>query len=181
MFGKTIEEHVHNMHGILKQCQGTGLKLNPEKCFVKQDEIRFYDVVCGKEGIQPDPSNKGSALKQMSPARRLELQTFLGLPNYMNPFIPNLSALTASLKEPQKGNYQFHWSPAHQEAYGTVKDSVSNEVTLTYFDPRKEVILQVDASLKGLGVTLTLENRPVAFASKSSLMWRPDTQTSESF
>ena len=36
-----------------------------EKCFVKQEKIRFYGVVCGKEGIQPDPS-KVSALKQVS-------------------------------------------------------------------------------------------------------------------
>ena len=167
VFGKTIEEHDRNMHGMLERCQGTGLKLNPEKCFVKQEKIRFYGIVCGKEGIQPDPS-KVSALKQMSsPTGRQELQTFLGLANYMGPFIPNLSALTAPLRELLKGNYQFQWSSAHQEAYEKVKDSVSNEVTLTYFDPRKEIILQVDASLKGLGATLIQENKPVAFASKS--------------
>ena len=167
VFGKTIEDHDRNMHGMLERCQGTGLKLNPEKCFVKQEKIRFYGVVCGKEGIQPDP-DKVSALKQMSPpTSRQDLQTFLGLANYMSPFIPNLSALTAPLRELLKGNYQFHLSPAHQEAYEKVKDSVSNEVTLTYFDPRKEIILQVDASLKGLGATLIQDNKPVAFASKS--------------
>lgn len=167
MFGKTIEERDRNMHVMLERCQGTGLKLNPEKCFVKQEEIRFYGVVCGKEGIQPDPS-KVSALKQMSsPTSRQELQTFLGLANYLSPFIPNLSALTASLRELLKGNYQFHCSSARQEAYEKVKDSHSNEVTLTYFDPRREIILQVDALLKGLGATLIQENTSVAFASKS--------------
>lgn len=48
-----------------------------------------------------------------------------------------------------------------------VKDSVSDKVTLTYFNPRKGIILQVDNSLKGLGATLIHENKPVAFASKS--------------
>ncbi len=38
--------------------------------------------------------------------------------------------------------------------------------SLTYFDPRKQIILQVDALLKGLGATLVQEHRPVAFASK---------------
>ena len=134
---------------------------------MKQEKIRFYGVVCGKEGIQPDPS-KVSALKQMSsPTRLQELQTFLGLANYMSLFIPNLSALTAPLRELLKANYQFHWSPGHQEAYRKVKDSVNYEVTLAFFDPRKEIILQADASLKGLGATPIQENKPVAFTSKS--------------
>ncbi|KAL9967831.1 hypothetical protein ACROYT_G026128 [Oculina patagonica] len=167
VFGKTTEEHDRNMHAMLKRCQETGLKLNPEKCFVKQEKIKFYGVVCGKEGIQPDPS-KVSALKQMSsPTSRQELQTFLGLANYMGPFIPNLSSLTAPLRELLKEKYLFQWSLAHQDAFEKVKDSVSNEVTLTYFDPRKEIILQVDASLKGLGAALMQDSKPVAFASKA--------------
>jgi len=130
-------------------------------------EIRFYGGVCSQDGIQSDP-NKISALKQMSaPTSRQELQTFLGLANYMGPFIPNLSTLTAPLRELLKESHQFDRSPAHQEAYNKVKDSISSEVTLTYFDPKKEIILQVDASLKGLGAALLQGNKPVAFASKA--------------
>ena len=167
VFGKTIEKLDRNMHGMLKRCQDTGLKLNPDKCFVKEEKIRFYGVVCGQNGIQPDPG-KISALKQMSaPTNRQELQTFLGLANYMGSFIPNLSTLTAPLRELLKESCHFDWSPAHQEAYNKVKDSISGEVTLTYFDPKKEITLQVDASLKGLGAALLQDNKPVAFASKA--------------
>ena len=167
VFGKSSEEHDRNMHGMLRRCQDTGLKLNPDKCFVKQEKIRFYGVVCSQDGIQPDP-NKISALKQMSaPTSRQELQTFLNLANYMGPFILNLSTLTVPLRELLKGSHQFDWSPAHQEAYNNIKDSISSEVTLTYFDPKKEITLQVDASLKGLGAVLLQDNKPVAFASKA--------------
>jgi len=79
---KTSEENDRNMRGMLRRCQDTGLKLNPDKCFVKQEKIRFYGVVCSQGGIQPDPK-KMSALKQMSaPTSGQELQTFLGLANY---------------------------------------------------------------------------------------------------
>ena len=97
-----------------------------------------------------------------APTSRQELQTFLGLANYMGPFIPNLSTLTAPLRELLKENHQFVWSPAHQEAYNKIKDSISST-----FDPRKEITLQVDASLKGRGAVLLQDNKPVAFASKA--------------
>ena len=152
---------------MLNRCIGTGLKLNPDKCFVKQEKIKFYGVICGQDGVQPDPG-KVSALKQMSSAtNRQELQTFLGLGNYMGPFIPNLSTLTAPLRELLKEDNRFKWYAAHQESFNKIKDSISNEITLTYFDPMKETILQVDASMKGLGAALTQDRKPVAFASKA--------------
>ena len=46
------------------------------------------------------------------------------------------------------------------------KDSISSEFTLTYFDP-KEITIQVEASLKGLGAVLLQDNKPVTFASKA--------------
>ena len=82
VFGKTAEEHDGNLNGMMERCQNTGLKLNPEKCFIKQKQIKFYGVICNEEGIKPDPS-KVSVLKQMTkPRDRRELQTFLGLATY---------------------------------------------------------------------------------------------------
>ena len=87
--------------------------------------------------------------------------------NYMGPFIPNLSSLTAPLRELVTEKSSFCWNATYQEALDKVKDSISKEVTLTYFDPKKPIVLQVDASLKGLGATLLQDNKPVAFASKA--------------
>ena len=39
--------------------------------------------------------------------------------------------------------------------------------SLTYFNPMKETILQVDACIKGLGAALTQDRKPLAFASKA--------------
>ncbi|KAK3728042.1 hypothetical protein QZH41_004796 [Actinostola sp. cb2023] len=101
------------------------------------------------------------------PANSQELQTFLGLANYMGQFIPNLSTLTAPLRELVKQKYSFTWNATYQEALDKIKDSISNEITLTYFDPKKETVLQVDASTKGLGAALLQDDKPVAFASKA--------------
>lgn len=112
-FEKTHEEHNRNMHGMLGRCLDTGLNLNPVNCFVKHEEMRFYGVVFSQGRIQPDPNNI-SALKEMSsPTSLQELQTLLGLANYMGPFTPNLRTLAAPLGELLKESHQFDWSSAH--------------------------------------------------------------------
>ena len=159
--------HDANMHGMISRCKETGLKLNPHKCFIKEDQIIFYGLICTKDGIQPDPS-KVSALKQMEPpANKQEVQTFLGIANYMSPFIPNLSTLTAPLRELITDKTPFCWNATYQQAPDKIKESISNKVTLTYFDSSKPILLQVDASLQGLGAALLQDDKPVAFASKA--------------
>ena len=75
--GKTAEEHDRNLHNMMSRCQNTGLRLNPDKCFIKQEKIKFYGLICGPDGIQPDP-DKVTALKQMAPpTSSKELQAFL--------------------------------------------------------------------------------------------------------
>ena len=91
--------HDNHLHGMLTRCRNTGLKLNPDKCKIKQKKIKFHGVICGEDGVQPDPS-KVSALKQMAPpTSKQELQAFLGLATYMGPFISGLSTLKAPLRQ----------------------------------------------------------------------------------
>ena len=167
IFGKSEQDHDHHLHGMLARCRNTGLKLNLDKCKIKQTKIKFYGVICGEKGVQPDPS-KVSALKQMAPpTNKHEVQTFLGLATYMGPFISGLSTLTAPLRELVKENSVFDWSPTHQQAFNAIKNAIKAEATLAYYDPTKEVILQVDASSTGLGAALLKDKKPIAFASKA--------------
>ena len=53
------------------------------------------------------------------------------------------------------------------KAFDSVKNLISRDTILSYYDRTKPVILQVDASHKGIGVALVQENRPIAFASKA--------------
>ena len=168
IFGKSEQEHDRHLHDMLTRCRSTGLKLNPDKCKIKQRKIKFYGVICGEDGVQPDPS-KVSALKNLAPPTTTqELQTFLGLVTYMGPFISSLSTLTAPLRDLVKGNSVFDWNPAHQQAFDAIKNAISAETTLAYYDPAKEVTLQVDASMAGLGAALLQDKKPIAFASKAS-------------
>ena len=54
---------------------------------------------------------------------------------------------------------------------------ISEDTTLAFYNPKKEVTIQVDASMKGLGPTLIQEGKPVAFASKALQIQKHAMQT----
>ena len=85
----------------------------------------------------------------------------------MAPFAPNLSQHTATLRELLKNDADFQWTPSHETAFQKIKRLICKEITLSYFDPRAETQVQVDASSHGLGAVLLQNGRPIAFASKS--------------
>ncbi|GFS26773.1 transposon Ty3-I Gag-Pol polyprotein [Elysia marginata] len=165
--GKTEKEHDENLRKMIQRCEETGLKLNPDKCKIKQEQIKFYGVICCAQGLKPDPEKVKSLQSMKAPENIKELQSFLGLTTYMSPFIPNSSSRTAPLRELLLKSSNFEWTPNHEKVFKDIKDSISKEVTLAYFDPDKPITVQVDASMKALGASLIQEGKPVAFACKA--------------
>ena len=55
----------------------------------------------------------------------------------------------------------------HEKQFNIIKQSISSTATLRYFNTRKPVTLQVDASKIRLGAVILQDGEPVAFASKA--------------
>ncbi|GBM45606.1 Retrovirus-related Pol polyprotein from transposon gypsy [Araneus ventricosus] len=64
-------------------------------------------------------------------------------------------------------NVSFRWSKEQEKAFQSIKMLVTTTPVLGYYDPNKEVTIQVDASKNGLGATLMQEGKPAMFASRS--------------
>ena len=45
IFGQNEEDHDANLHAMMKRCKEAGIKLNPDKCFMKKDSIKFYGIM----------------------------------------------------------------------------------------------------------------------------------------
>ena len=56
---------------------------------------------------------------------------------------------------------------ACEVAYQCCKEELSKNITLPYFNPKVSMILQTDASKKGLGAVLLQNSKPVMFASRA--------------
>eukprot|EP00057_Strongylocentrotus_purpuratus_P014994 XP_011669468.1 PREDICTED: uncharacterized protein LOC105440709 [Strongylocentrotus purpuratus] len=167
VFGKSEAEHDQNLHHLMSKAVKYGLQFNSGKCSIKVNQISFFGMIYDADGVHPDP-HKVEAIKSMSPPEnKSQLREFLGMITYLSPFIPNLSAQTASLRGLLKQDAEFQWTPTHQSAFNDLRDKVCHDATRAYFDVNKPTVLQVDASLQGLGATLLQDGKGIAFASKA--------------
>ena len=101
------------------------------------------------------------------PQNKPDLQRFLGMVNFIAPHLPNLSLLTAPLRDQLEKTNIWQWDADHQSIFEKTKQLVSTNICLQYYDSTAEVQLEVDASIKGLGATLIQNKQLVAFACKS--------------
>ena len=102
-----------------------------------------------------------------------QLQSFLGMVNYMGTFIPNLSHHTELLRAMLKKDNIFHWEEQQTRSFQQVKTLIvkANTTPLRYYDRNLQVTVQADTSLRGLGACLIQKHKgkdqPITFASNS--------------
>ena len=78
-----------------------------------------------------------------------------------------MSENTATLRELLRQDTEFTWNESYDAAFHCIKQLITVDVTLRYYDVTRPVEIQVDASLCGLGAALVQDCKPVAFASKA--------------
>ncbi|RUS85701.1 hypothetical protein EGW08_006577 [Elysia chlorotica] len=167
VYGKTQAEHDKNLLNLMEVAKKHGLVFNSKKCFIGQESITFFGLEWSKDGVRPSPSKCDNIKSKASPSNKTELQSFLGMIQYLSPFIPRLSEKTTALRELLKKDSVWDWTSSHENIYQKMKDDIHQHLQLSYFDPHKPTTLEVDSSLNGLGAALIQDGKPIAFASKS--------------
>ena len=61
----------------------------------------------------------------------------------------------------------MNWGPEHQSTFTQMKTEIASTHILAYYNHKKQIVLQTDVSIKGLGACLLQEEKPVYFASKA--------------
>ena len=76
------------------------------------------------------------------------------------------------LYELLKDGQDFVWSRVCERAFCLAKEKLMSKRVLVHFDPKKEIVLSLDASPYGLGAVLSHRmkdgsERPIAYASRT--------------
>lgn len=120
------------------------IKFNRSKIQFKQNSVRFLGQMISKEGVRPN-ENYTRAIRDMPiPEKKKELLRFLGMVKYVGKFIPNLSKITACLRNLTRLDVEWKWSDQHQRTMNQLKHLLTQALVLSFLDPSKEVEIETD-------------------------------------
>ena len=94
--------------------------------------------------MKPDPA-KVRAIKDMpTPNNIAAVHPLLGMIIYLPPQILNMASITYPLRDLIKADVHFQSNASAQKALELIKDTLSTEVVLHYFDPSTVSVIQVE-------------------------------------
>lgn len=167
IYGKTKEEHDQRLKKVFEIALKNNVKFNIKKCQFGLSEVKYLGFKFSKKGITID-EDKSEAIRDMpTPKNKNDVQKFLGMITYVGRFVNNLSELTKPLRDLLRNNIHFEWGSPQTDAFNKLKDLITAEQTLKYFEPNEPVTISVDASSYGLGAVLMQNNKPCAYASRA--------------
>lgn len=165
--GHGEEKHDENLKKVLNRAREVNLRLNPQKCKFRLSEVSYVGHIFTNKGLRADPEKTKAITEMQPPDNVTALQRFLGMINSLGKFIPNLSELSAPLRELTCKNTEWCWYKQHQDAFDNLKQMISSPPTLKYYDVQTPVTLTCDASQFGIGAACLQEGAPVAYASRT--------------
>lgn len=128
VYGKTLEQHDQWFTKVLGRIDSAGLKLNREKCLMRQSQLHFLGQLIDESGVRPDPG-KVQAIRELPPPRNVrELKRVLGMFNYLGKYIPNLSTVGKPLYDLLRSATEWTWAHPQEGAFQHIKDVPSFKV-----------------------------------------------------
>lgn len=159
IFGKSTEEHDKRLALFLKRMEENGLTLSSKKSEIGVSSIEFFGVIFNKDGTKPSPKKVESLRSMSEPKDAGEVRSFLGMAQYSAQYIPNFANMSAPLRRLTKSTTAWSWGKEEAAAFNKIKDSLSEDSVLGFYQPNQKTKLMVDAGPHGLGLVLAQEKQ----------------------
>ncbi|WVZ90159.1 hypothetical protein U9M48_036486 [Paspalum notatum var. saurae] len=128
--------------------------------------MSFLGHILSEKGVAVDPSKVEDVLNWKQPETVTEIRSFLGLAGYYCRFIKDFSKTAKPMTSLTKKNAKYLWDPKCEEAFTSLKKSLTSAPVLAQPDVTKPFDVYCDASGNGLGCVLMQEGRVIAYASR---------------
>ena len=130
----TIEtNHDDHILSVLNTARKNNIRFNPEKFQFKVAEASFLGMKWTPKGLKVD-EKKVQAMAKMQPPKDIkEIQSLLGMVNYLNWFSPVLAQISQPIRNLVKKDVPFQWQAEQQQALQLIKDTISKSQLLAYY------------------------------------------------
>ena len=170
--GETKETHLKNLEEVFTRLEGAGLRLKRSKCTLLADEVQYLGHKVDAAGIHPVEAKVKAIVEAPAPTNVTELKAYLGLLNYYNRFLPNLSTLLAPLHCLLRRDTVWSWTERQDKVFRESKDLLKSADVLVHYSGDKALVLSCDASPYGIGAVLSHKmedgtEKPIGFVSRT--------------
>ena len=161
------KDHDIALTKLLNTSRECNVHLNYDKLQYKQKEVDFFGETYTVDGQKPSQSKVKTIQEMPPPQCKKQVQSFIGMVNYLSKFSACPLELTELIRELSKEKVPFNWGPEDDDAFRLIKKEIMVAPILDYYNPNKPTILHTNASCKGLGACLLQNEKPMYFASKA--------------
>ena len=171
VYGRNIQEHNERLEAVLNRIQSAGITLNQAKCEFGKETIKFLGHIINSNGVSADPQKIEAIVNMKAPSSVSELRRFLGMTNQLGKFSSNIAEMTKPLRELLNKQSAWLWGPTQEDAFHRIKDELSSNRILAWYDPSADTKVSADASAYRHGAVLLQKQagqwKPLVYASRS--------------
>jgi len=147
IFSSTLEQHIIDVHAVLKRLNEFQLKINPEKCKFAYQEIKILGHVITSQGVSVDERRIRQLLDFPLPSSMKQLESFIGLYTFIRPFIPKATEVIYELDKIKSSFAEYVNDEEKKKHFGDcfakAKSQIQQTIVLRFPDSSKTTRLLV--------------------------------------
>lgn len=159
VYSHTYDDHIAHLHQVFERLQEHGLRCAPRKCVFGTNELKYLGHVITAEGNEPQKYHLDLIQQATAPTTRKQLQSFLGLTNWLREYIPHFSTIATPMTDLLNTKKPFKWTEQANKAFEELKEALAKPMILHRPHPDLPFILQTDASGTGIAAVLYQMNQ----------------------
>ena len=109
VYGKSENDHDQHILDTLDTARENNVNLNLEKFQFKVEETSFFGLTWISKRLKPDDKKVKCIVDMQPPENLTELQSFMGMINYLNKFTPVIAQISDPLRQLMKKEVPFVW------------------------------------------------------------------------
>ena len=109
---------------LLETAKKNNIKLNFDKIQYKQKEVEFFGKTYMTQGCKPSDTKVKAITEMPKPTTLKDVQTFLGMVQYLGKFSPRIAEIAELLRDLMKKHAPYAWGPEHNHAFDSIKKEI---------------------------------------------------------